>query len=449
LLTDASGSDRCPHRRHLRSSGPLRPPARCLAVGRPGSGRRCGKLGQVVQRVGEMLRAERRELEVLPDELRHRRPVVGECDLSLGRTERHQVVTPDPATELQMTVALLLPRQPANGARRVEHLDLVGHLVVTVWMVGVIHVHPENLPHLGQRRPVDSFLIPAGAIDRRMDRRVRQHREHPRGGHGDSQGGAHVLLGHGVHAPFISSRASRRRGRGTFPTCRPRGEAELIGRVGGTRTRATATPTQSRCALIEPASGHSALVSPLRTFVHGTCPIWPSLHGARDTVALLWSLAACSTAEAHPHVVLPHDPQVARDTPRTGHRCPNMFRGADGGAGGFTLDGLGARFITGIEAGPSNVMGISLPLVRRLLTEVGVMVTDLWKTGLGSVPCRYQTTQTRNCPPTPTRSAWSPPSGWPSTWVNPGSWWSSPTRTCCSTTPATSPARSRSTGTPS
>ena len=47
-------------------------------------------------------------------------------------------------------------------------------------------------------------------------------------------------------------------------------------------------------------------------------------------------------------------------------------------AGGLTLDGLGGWFITGIEGGPSNVMGISLPLVRRLLTEVGVMVTDLW-----------------------------------------------------------------------
>ena len=36
------------------------------------------------------------------------------------------------------------------------------------------------------------------------------------------------------------------------PTCRQRGEAELTGRVGGTRTRATATPTRSRCTLIEP-----------------------------------------------------------------------------------------------------------------------------------------------------------------------------------------------------
>jgi hypothetical protein len=44
-----------------------------------------------------------------------------------------------------------------------------------------------------------------------------------------------------------------------------------------------------------------------------------------------------------------------------------------------SLDGLGGWLITGIEGGPSNAMGISLPLVRRLLTEVGVMVTDLWK----------------------------------------------------------------------
>src|SRR5215472_11928764 len=193
-----------PDRYHIADivvRGPLRPPARCLAAGRLGPGRRGGKLGQVLQRVAEMLRAERREVEVLPDELRHRRPVVGERDLSLGRTERYQVVTPGPAAELQVTVALLLPRQPADGARRVEHHDLVGHLVVTVWMAGVIHVYPENLPHPGQRRLVGSFLDPAGAVDRRMGRRVRQHREHPRGGRGDSQGGAHVLLVHGVRTP--------------------------------------------------------------------------------------------------------------------------------------------------------------------------------------------------------------------------------------------------------
>ena len=41
--------------------------------------------------------------------------------------------------------------------------------------------------------------------------------------------------------------------------------------------------------------------------------------------------------------------------------------------------GFRGWFVTGIEGGPSKVMGISLPLVCWLLTEVGVMVTDLWK----------------------------------------------------------------------
>ncbi|MFP5019940.1 Maf family protein [Pseudonocardia phyllosphaerae] len=47
-------------------------------------------------------------------------------------------------------------------------------------------------------------------------------------------------------------------------------------------------------------------------------------------------------------------------------------------AGAFTLDGLGGWFVEGIDGDPSNVIGISLPLVRRLLAEVGVRVTDLW-----------------------------------------------------------------------
>jgi septum formation protein len=47
-------------------------------------------------------------------------------------------------------------------------------------------------------------------------------------------------------------------------------------------------------------------------------------------------------------------------------------------AGAFTLDGLGGWFVDGIDGDPSNVIGISLPLTRRLLAEVGVPVTDLW-----------------------------------------------------------------------
>jgi len=48
-------------------------------------------------------------------------------------------------------------------------------------------------------------------------------------------------------------------------------------------------------------------------------------------------------------------------------------------AGAFTLDGLGGWFVDGIDGDPSNVIGISLPLTRRLLAGVGVQVTDLWK----------------------------------------------------------------------
>ncbi|WP_326568330.1 nucleoside triphosphate pyrophosphatase [Amycolatopsis rhabdoformis] len=47
-------------------------------------------------------------------------------------------------------------------------------------------------------------------------------------------------------------------------------------------------------------------------------------------------------------------------------------------AGAFTLDALGGWFVEGIEGDPSSVIGLSLPLVRRLLAEVGVSVVDLW-----------------------------------------------------------------------
>ncbi|APU17390.1 MULTISPECIES: Maf family protein [Actinoalloteichus] len=48
-------------------------------------------------------------------------------------------------------------------------------------------------------------------------------------------------------------------------------------------------------------------------------------------------------------------------------------------AGGFTLDGMGGWFVEGIEGDPSNVIGISLPLTRRLLEAVDVSVVSLWR----------------------------------------------------------------------
>jgi septum formation protein len=47
-------------------------------------------------------------------------------------------------------------------------------------------------------------------------------------------------------------------------------------------------------------------------------------------------------------------------------------------AGAFTLDGRSAPFIDGIEGDHGNVIGLSLPLLRRLLAELGIGITDLW-----------------------------------------------------------------------
>lgn len=50
-------------------------------------------------------------------------------------------------------------------------------------------------------------------------------------------------------------------------------------------------------------------------------------------------------------------------------------------AGAFTLDGRSAPFIEGIEGDHGNVIGISLPLLRRLLARLGVGITELWAPG--------------------------------------------------------------------
>jgi len=49
-----------------------------------------------------------------------------------------------------------------------------------------------------------------------------------------------------------------------------------------------------------------------------------------------------------------------------------------GTAGGFTIEGRGAPFIEGIEGDPGNVLGLSVPVFRSLLRELGLSVTDLW-----------------------------------------------------------------------
>jgi septum formation protein len=46
-------------------------------------------------------------------------------------------------------------------------------------------------------------------------------------------------------------------------------------------------------------------------------------------------------------------------------------------AGGFTIDGRGGWYVKTVEGDHHNVVGLSLPLVRQLLVELGFTVADL------------------------------------------------------------------------
>jgi septum formation protein len=46
-------------------------------------------------------------------------------------------------------------------------------------------------------------------------------------------------------------------------------------------------------------------------------------------------------------------------------------------AGAFTIDGVGGPFVTGLEGDHHNVVGISLPLLRELLIDIGVGWFDI------------------------------------------------------------------------
>jgi septum formation protein len=49
-----------------------------------------------------------------------------------------------------------------------------------------------------------------------------------------------------------------------------------------------------------------------------------------------------------------------------------------GVAGAFTVDGRGAAFVTGLEGDHTNVIGVSLPLLRTMTDELGLRYVDLW-----------------------------------------------------------------------
>lgn len=66
-------------------------------------------------------------------------------------------------------------------------------------------------------------------------------------------------------------------------------------------------------------------------------------------------------------------------------------------AGAFTIGGRGGWFVDGIDGDHGNVLGVSLPLLRRLLGELGVALPTLWS------------------PQTGRMGLWSARSSWPGT----------------------------------
>jgi septum formation protein len=54
-------------------------------------------------------------------------------------------------------------------------------------------------------------------------------------------------------------------------------------------------------------------------------------------------------------------------------------------AGGFTIDGYAAPFVDSIDGDHGSVLGLSLPLLRRLLAHIDIAITDLWATS-GPLP---------------------------------------------------------------
>ncbi len=50
-----------------------------------------------------------------------------------------------------------------------------------------------------------------------------------------------------------------------------------------------------------------------------------------------------------------------------------------GVAGAFTIDGLGGAYVRSIDGDPHAVVGLSLPLLRELVGELGIRWHELWR----------------------------------------------------------------------
>ena len=106
--------------------------------------------------------------------------------------------------------------------------------------------------------------------------------------------------------------------------------------------------------------------------MRGRAGVLHSGHSLRDTAS---GHVAAATASTVVHFADVTDDEIAAYV-ATGE--PLQVAGA------FTIDGLGGAFVTRLEGDHHTVVGVSLPLLRDLLAELGHAWTDLWSTSVGS-----------------------------------------------------------------
>ena len=100
--------------------------------------------------------------------------------------------------------------------------------------------------------------------------------------------------------------------------------------------------------------------------MRGRAGVLHSGHSLRDTAS---GHVAAATASTVVHFADVTDDEIAAYV-ATGE--PLQVAGA------FTIDGLGGAFVTRLEGDHHTVVGVSLPLLRDLLAELGHAWTDLW-----------------------------------------------------------------------
>ncbi|MGB2756841.1 MAG: nucleoside triphosphate pyrophosphatase [Acidimicrobiia bacterium] len=104
---------------------------------------------------------------------------------------------------------------------------------------------------------------------------------------------------------------------------------------------------------------------------------WHMMRGKTGTLLTGHCIIDCAT---HAEVSATAQTQVTFGMPTEGEIDSYVASGEPiHVAGAFTLEGRASLFIERIEGDPSNVIGLSVPTFRALLTEVGIAAIDLWR----------------------------------------------------------------------